>query len=338
MNEDSSTANNGAQDSANPNDLSTELSAADEAAFVDRQLGITDSGAEINGGGDDKNGSGSEGDETEKTGAENGAAGSESGESGDAEEGSGDDSAGEDGAAKSTENGASDAGAKDGEESEDASGKQGDDDQADKSTDQLEGVDTSDLWVEIEDAEGKTHKVSVSDSLPEGFAFKNDAQLAEYLEARNEMKQTLNQRQADFDKQQQETSAAKAQQDQLAAWDAEVSALVEAKLLDEPKALPKNGKTYTEAELKADPALQKINDIYAFMGSKGLRSFGTAYTLWSQEQAASKEAQELEESNKTAKARGSLVGGSSSSSGSDAGYVYSAGSASSIHDVDTSDI
>jgi hypothetical protein len=332
MTVNSSTASNdgaASDTSANPNELGTEMSAEDEAAFVDRQLGITDSGAEIEGGDDEGTGDSGEASTGEEAGDDaNADGGSTADAAGTGEEGEGTGSdttspeAGDDASAATVSN--DDEGAKaEGEEAEAQS---------------TSGVDTSDLWVEIEDAEGKTHKVTVTSSLPEGFAFKNDAQLAEYLEARNEMKQTLNQRQADFDKQQQESTAAKAEQEQLAAWDAEVSALVEGKLLDAPKSLPKDGKRYTEAEIKADPALQKINDIYAFMSSKGLRSFGTAYTLWSQEQAKNKEAEELKESNDTAKARGALVGGSSSSSGNDAGYVYSAGSASSIHDVDTSDI
>lgn len=238
---------------------------------------------------------------------------------------------------------------------------------------EIPAVDLSDLWIEFEgvtvDDEGnqtaKTFKVGVDDELPEEARFKNDKQLAEYLEARDEMKATKKDRQQEHDEQvaEQESaqSAAAARQATQDAWDSEIEDLTGAGLIEAVKNPPADPtKGYTPEEIEADPGLKTIDAVFKFMvaenekraaeGKGRLPSFGTAFNLWTKNQGvaeaeAKKKADEEEAKRKAeeVKNRGSMVGGSSGSgSGSGAGgsgeYIYRAGSARSIHQVDTSDL
>lgn len=311
-----------------PNDPNTEMSAEDEAAFVDRQLGITDSGAPFavapnDGKGDDANKDDKKaepkpGDSTETPGT------------GTPEPGS-DEQPPAGGAEKPTD-----------EEPETPAAEE-----VEQTPQAPQEVDTTDLWVELTDANGKEFKIGVNDPIPEDLVFKNDAQLAELTEARMEMKSTLRERQAEYDKATADAEAnansAKTEEQQLAAWDTEIQDLIGAGLIEAPKAKP------GDKDFLQDASVQKIDAVFKFMGAQNaeraktnkppITSFGTAYTLWSNDRAQ-KDAEEAQnKSNETAKARGSLVGGSSSSSsGGGNQNLYTQGSAGSIHDLDFSDI
>jgi hypothetical protein len=305
-----------------PNDPNTEMSAEDEAAFVDRQLGITDSGAPF---------AVTPGEEAKKDGGE-------------------DDEKAE---PKPGDNTPPDPNPDDKKPDEDA-GKPADEEpetppaKEDKPASEApQEVDTTDLWVELTDANGKEFKIGVNDPIPEDLVFKNDAQLAELTEARMEMKGTLRERQAEYEKSKADAESkdneAKTEEQQLAAWDTEIQDLIGAGLIEAPKAKP------GDKDFLQDASVQKIDAVFKFMGVQNaerakankppITSFGTAYTLWSNDKAK-KDAEEAQnKSNETAKARGALVGGSSSSSsGGGNQNLYTQGSAGSIHDLDFSDL
>jgi hypothetical protein len=298
-----------------PNDLSTEMSAEDESAFVDRQLGITDPGAPF----------ALKPDETETPGKKEEAAGQEN---------------------QKTDK-------KPEEQEIEQPLAPADDKKVEKGHEEPEepaapeAIETSDLFVELEDANGKSFKIGVDDPLPEDFVFKNDVQLAEFAEARLEMKGILRERQSDFEKQtaesEEKNNAEKSEQELYSSWEAEIEDLITAGAIDAPKSKP-GDKDYLQ-----DPTIQKIESVFKFMAEQNaersktnkpsIRSFGTAYTLWSNDNAKRAEEEAVKKSNQTAKERGALVGGSSSSSagGGNEG-LYVQGSAGSIHDLDFSDI
>lgn len=319
-----------------PNDPNTELSAEEEAAFVDRQLGITDSGAPFavrpgEGEEGDENGDKADKEAKPKSGEETPTPSDDS----DTPPPNADDKKPDEDAGKPAD-----------EEPETPPAKE--DKQATAETPQE--VDSSDLWVELTDANDKTFKIGVNDPVPEDLVFKNDAQLAEFAEARLEMKGTLRERQAELEKTQAEATAkentAKSQEEQLASWDAEIQDLIAAGAIEPPKAKP------GDKEFMQDPSVQKIDAVFKFMAAENANrakdsfatkqkivSFGTAYTLWTNDKAK-KDAEEAQnKSNQVAKERGSLVGGSSSSSsGGGNQNLYTQGSAGSIHDLDFSDL
>lgn len=332
----------------NPDDLNTEMTAEEEAAFVDRQLGITDSGAPFavapnEGTGDDQSGGTGTSDSAKK---DKSAAPSDGGGAKKPEDTTSK-------AEKSDEGGDADnagEGAAKGDKSDEDAAAGGD---ADQTASAPTPVDTTDLWVELEDANGKTFKIGVNDPVPDDLQFKNDAQLAEFTEARMEMKGTLRERQSEFEKAQADAqakeSSTKTEQQQLNAWDGEIQDLISAGLIEAPKAKP------GDKDFLQDPSVQKIDAIFKYMAAENTKraqeisagtgnkpqitSFGTAYTLWANEQAkrAAEEAQN--KSNQIAKDRGALVGsGSSTSAGGGSAALYEQGSAGSIHDLDFSDL
>jgi hypothetical protein len=197
-----------------------------------------------------------------------------------------------------------------------------------------EAVQTDDLWVELEDANGETFKIGVNDRIPDALVFKNDAQLAELMEARQEMKSTLAQRTTDFEASKQTAQEQEAATQAAAAQETEIQTLIDQGLLATPKAGPKDGKNYSPEEVKADPALQSIVDIFALQAAKNLPSFILAFSVYQQEQANNTKAEADRVEAENAKRRGAIVGGGSSSSSSgSAGPSYVQGSATNIYDV-----
>lgn len=326
--------NGGANDAPapNPNDLATELTPAEEVAFVDRQLGITDPGLPF-AYGVDKNEGANNGKEKVDTTQDGGT--SDSG--------------------NATNNGLQPGASNNGEKV--PAGGEGDEGkqpstpetpvEEQKEVEQPTAPDLSDVFLEITDANGKEHKIGPNDPLPDDFVFKNDAQLAEFAEARLEMKGIVAQRMADFEREKTEaeskTNAAQSEQAQYASWDAEIADLVAAGALPEPKAKP------GEANFMEDPGVKQVDAVFKFMaaqnearkadGKPPIMSFGTAFTLYKTEQDKAQAEEKQRQDNEVAKKRAALIGGSSSGgAGGSSDGLYKQGSAGSIHDLDLSDL
>lgn len=215
-------------------------------------------------------------------------------------------------------------------------------------------LDTSDLWIEVTDADGNKVKLTLDEGIPEEMRFTTDKQLFEVLDAFNEMRDLRTQREAAIaDAQAKKDAQVQGQQTEqatFAEWDAEISALIESGAIPAAKTQPADGKRYTEAELNADPGPKLISDTFAYMvaenqkrdaaGKPRIKSFATAFTLMSRANASSEEAKRQEEANKLAKQRGSIVGGGGATASvtNGKGYVYRRGSARTIRDLDLSDI
>lgn len=224
-----------------------------------------------------------------------------------------------------------------------------------------ESVDTSDLWIEVQgievDAEGKqterTYRITLDDGIPDDIRFRDDKQLAEVLDALNEMRDIRNQRQAEYDENLQKAEQSETQQNnqqQLARqWDQEIVDLQTAGLLDKQLAPPKDPKGYSAEEVAADPALQRIDNIFTFMAEENnrrsgegkplLASFASAFNLYQRQESQIEEQKRAQQEDEAVKRKGAMVGGGAGGSAKTGkGYVYKAGSAKSIYSVDTSDL
>lgn len=212
---------------------------------------------------------------------------------------------------------------------------------------ELTAPQTDDLWIEVKDSEGKDVKLvfdpkNPASFLPTDFTFKDDAQLFQILDAKNEMTNLYKTRLAEFETkteaQKAEEAVAKSNADTQAAWDAEIQDLISGGLLEAPKVSDPKDPKFME-----DPTVAKVDAVFKFMATENvarkeagtplLRSFGTAFNLFTAKQTAQAEADETKKQNDLAKKRGALVGGTSSPSVSSDKPIYKSGSAHSIFDV-----
>jgi hypothetical protein len=205
------------------------------------------------------------------------------------------------------------------------------------------GVDTSDLWIEVENADGTPVKITLDGGLPEDFQFKSDKQLYEVMESMQEMKNLQAEREADFEAKNEQQLAQQSQDAQLTTWESETQTLIDAGLIPEPKLKsPANGKQFTPEEVEADPSLKLQNEVYTFMKSENdkrigegkppIMSFGTMFNVYQQQQKNDAEAKAKEEEAKLTKERGALIGGTSAASGGEKS-AYVAGSHANIWSV-----
>jgi hypothetical protein len=342
---DSSTANNddsAADDSAKPdyssiNDLDHEMSEDEEQAFINDTLGIKggkDADKGSNDGGSDTSSNGDDGDkggEDDKT-ADDGKSGDTSGDGG--------TSGTEDDQASGTD---------------DKTTSISDEDKtkdSDKPAPELDenGIQTDDLWVEVEDSEGKSHKLVFDPQnpaafLPDDFTFKNDKQLFEILDAKAEMAALYKERSDKFETEKEtkttQEQAEAQRKETLASWDAEIDDLIQAGALEAPKTKP-GEKGWTE-----DPSVQKIDAIFKYMktendkriadGKTPIKSFGTAFNLYSHDEQVRAEAEKEKKEAEDTKKRGALVGGSSAASSAGDKPMYTRGKYSDIWSVPVED-
>lgn len=201
-------------------------------------------------------------------------------------------------------------------------------------------VETSDLFIEIQDADGNAVKISLDEGVPDDIKFANDKQLYDVMDAMREMRDIKNERQSELDAKKAEAqtklSTTEAQTAQLKAWDAEIETLIDTGLLEAPKAEPGS------AEFAEDPTVKTVSQVFDFMttenearaeaGKPLISSFGTAFTMLQNKNAKEAEAQRTKNANDEAKAAGSIVGGSSAAAGGDQ-TAYRPGQYHSIYDI-----
>lgn len=176
--------------------------------------------------------------------------------------------------------------------------------------------------------------------IPEDFKFKSDKQLADILEAKAEMASLYKERTSEYDqaKETQETSKSeeKQQTEQIAAWDADIENLIESGLLDQPKTKP------GEENWKEDPSVKKIDAVFKFMvaendkrkeaGKEPNRNFVLAFNQYNKSEADSEAVEAEKQKTADTKRKGALIGGGSASSGGGE-KPYVPGSYGSIHEV-----
>lgn len=180
------------------------------------------------------------------------------------------------------------------------------------------------LSIDVEDADGVTHKISQIEDLPVDFTPKNNRQIIEIVSS---LAKLDNQREAAEVKAATDAEVAavtEANTQQYKAWDNEIAELAKEKRV-----------TITDTD--------RVNDVFGYMNeiNAARTKAGNPNLITSFEDALdkfeAKETRDVEEADKkngnaVAKQKSGIIGRSSAAAGKDT-YVYRAGSARNIDDV-----
>lgn len=180
------------------------------------------------------------------------------------------------------------------------------------------------LFIEVEDANGVTHKISKIEDLPEDFEPKSNRQGLEILQQLGKLEAKIEAREADKAEAQAKADLAESQQRQLASWDKEVAELAKQKRIDAKD---------TERIDDVFKLMNEINQARAKAGNPNrITSFEDALDKFVAKEAADKAEADAKNDNERAKVKSSLIG-RSSSAGAGEPPVYVAGSYRSIDDI-----
>lgn len=171
------------------------------------------------------------------------------------------------------------------------------------------------LFIEVEDAEGVTHKISKIEDLPEDFSPKNNRQILQIVSQLGKLDAQMEQR-----AEQQATAAAQAEQTalrtaQFTSWDNEIAELGKEKRLDVADT------KHTDEVFKF---MNEVNTKRVAAGNPNLiSSFEDALDKFEAAEAKEKASDKKKAENDRAKSKASLIGGSSSTGASGAQPYYS---------------
>lgn len=171
-----------------------------------------------------------------------------------------------------------------------------------------------DLYIEVEDGEGVTHKISSIEDIPDDFQYKNARQPLELLDKLQNLK-AERQARADLQAEEERTASEKqAQTEQYDAWDKEIAELGKAKRLDVKD---------TETIDKVFGYMNEINDARIKAGNPNLvTSFEDAFDKYEAKAAKDDAASKAKEDTERAKIKAGLIGGSGApSAGANSPYV-----------------
>lgn len=180
------------------------------------------------------------------------------------------------------------------------------------------------LFIEVEDGEGVTHKISQVEDLPADFTPKNNRQIVEIV---TRLAKLDSQREANEAKAATDAEVAvqtEIQTQQYASWDKEIAELAKDKRVETANT-------------------DRINDVFGYMnevnaartkaGNPNLvTSFEDALDKFEAKEAKDTAAEAEKNGNNLAKQKAGVIGKSSAAAGKDT-YVYRAGSARNIDDV-----
>lgn len=167
-------------------------------------------------------------------------------------------------------------------------------------------VDTPDFSVEVEDAEGKTHKIERIEDLPEDFEPKNNRQIMEILRDLSKQESAKASYEEEQITKQAEANTREAIAKIQTGWDEEI------KSLQAEKRIP----------ITTDPTKnERIEQIYKFMGEENTRrekagkpplaTIEDVLDKLEKKEALEAKAKATSEAKETARKNGALIGGSS---------------------------
>lgn len=180
------------------------------------------------------------------------------------------------------------------------------------------------LFIEVEDSEGVTHKITSIDDLPEDFSPKNNRQILEIIKATDRIESQLEQRASDKATEAENQLTREATDAQFDSWDKEVEALAGEKRLDV---------TDTERLDAVFGYMREINEARAAAGNPNIIT-SVEDALDKLEVKEAKDAAEMAKvnDNERAKAKSAMIGRSSATSAGD-NFVYRSGQYRSIDDI-----
>lgn len=215
---------------------------------------------------------------------------------------------------------------------------------ATETPEEIAAPQSDDLWIEVEqttiddlgDEVTTVVKLAYDPSdpssfIPDDFTAKSTKQLAEIMEAKAEMAKIYGDRQAEYDSAQSVKDGEAKAQLQLAAWDTEIKDLVEAGVIPSQE---EDADAYTEKTDAVFKFMLEENNKRMSEGRPVITAFGTAYTMYENNEAvkAAREAEKQEIIDTKTKG-GMIGGGSASSGGAPQKQAYVAGSARNIWDI-----
>lgn len=220
--------------------------------------------------------------------------------------------------------------AADSDESEDSDNDGAEDESA------AELASNPDFSFEVEDANGKTYKITKIEDLPEDFDPKNNRQVMEIIAQANKLEGEIARHEEQIAKDEEATILSNAQKEIQTGWQSEIQELVDEKLLDKPK-LAENNPKYND-----DPSVKKIDEVFKFIKDTNdarkkannpnmLTSFRDAFDRMELRDLKVQKADESKKEGDLAKAKAGVIGTSSTSSVDVP--AYRAGSYRSIDDI-----
>lgn len=193
-----------------------------------------------------------------------------------------------------------------------------------------------DFSFEVQDAGGKSYKITKIEDLPEDFEPKNNRQVMEIIAQANKLEGDIAKHEADQAVAEEKAILDTAQKEIQTGWESDIQELIDEKLLDKPK-LAENSPKY-----KDDPAVKKIDEVFKYIKDTNdarkkannpnmLTSFRDAYERMELRDIKAKQAEDGKKEGDLAKTKAGVIGTNSTTS-VDA-PVYRAGSYRSIDDI-----
>lgn len=143
------------------------------------------------------------------------------------------------------------------------------------------------------------------------------------------------------DKQEREAESQN-QQEVFNSWDAEIQDLIEDGLIEAPKLKGDDPNFRTDPSVKKVEQVfefMRLQNEQRLKDNKApIRSFTAAFNKWQSQENKVAEEQKAKDEAELVKKRGAIVGGTSAPTGADKGYVYKRGSAKNIWQVPIDDI
>lgn len=223
-------------------------------------------------------------------------------------------------------------------ESEDEEVKEAEADKPDEETTDTVEQKPSDeeLFVEVEDLNGKSYKITKIEDLPADFEPKNNRQIMEIIAQTNKLETQISERVATAAQAEQQAIIDGVRDGHMKAWDGEIKTLIDEKLLDKPKLASDNPK-YAE-----DPAVAKVDAVYKYMNEVNtqrreagnpnlLTSFRDTFELMEYRDMKVAQAEAKKTETDLAKTKAGVIGNNSTTNKDVP--VYLAGSYRSIDDI-----
>lgn len=216
------------------------------------------------------------------------------------------------------------------------------DDAVDEETEDTEeatqGVDPNALALEVQDAEGKTYKITKVEDLPEDFVPKNNRQVIEIIRDLTRLESQTEKQELDRQNSEQAAQLQAAQDAQIKSWDSEIADLQKSGRLEKPKLQPDVDGFLDDPAVKKTEAVFKLmaelNNKRSAAGNQNrITSFEDALDKYELQETRTAAAETEKSEGQTAKEKAAVIGRTSSPATSNEG-VYVAGSARSIYDLD----
>lgn len=194
-----------------------------------------------------------------------------------------------------------------------------------------------DFSIEVEDADGKKHKISTIEDLPEDFNPRNNRQILQIISDLGKLDVQKEKFEADNLTKAEQEQAAETERQTLQSWDNEISELQKEGRLEKPKVTPDSPAFMEDESVKKVDAVFKymveVNEVRTKAGNPNLlRSFEDALDKYEAVEGRRATEEASKNGTVTAKAKAAVIGRSGSGTAAEA-PTYRSGQYKSIDDI-----